>query len=172
VTGETIEAGFTIHGSEQEGRIHVATSLGDEEDVRSLLVEVRKFLSEKEDVFFPRIAGIVERSVTDPELVKANRDNRAVWKRALNVGSMGLVVDEKSYPPYRCFDLVVNGGLFHDDAGKAAEFAGLAPMFQQFALYSVNNLLIRVLRIVHAERELIKEAYARGAVHVAPPPTT
>jgi hypothetical protein len=66
ITGPTLEAGFTLHFGRIEGPA-VETQLGDEEDVRSLMTDLRKFLAPKSDANFNRIADIVERAVTDEE---------------------------------------------------------------------------------------------------------
>jgi hypothetical protein len=164
VTEGTIAASFNVRWTEDEG-LRIDTNLGDDEDVCSLLLEIRKFFSDREDVYFPRIANIVEQVVADAELREANRANRQSWKRALaGVGGIALHADGINYTPERCFDVVVNGELFHDDRDKAIAFERLVPEFRAFVLTSVNSLIIQVLGILHAERALITEAFERGAV--------
>src|SRR5260370_1788978 len=79
ITGPTLEAGFTMHFGRFEGPV-VETQLGDEEDVRSLMTDLRKFLAPKSDANFNRIADIVERAVNDEDMREANRHNRECWK--------------------------------------------------------------------------------------------
>ena len=163
VRNGTIAADFHAR-STPDGEIQLETDLGDDEDVRSLLLEVRKFLSDNEDVHFPRIANLVERTVDDAALRDANRTNRRIWKQALGSSSITLHVNGVNYLPKRCFDIVINGHMFHDDAAKAAEFEHLDPVCQAFVLTNVNALVLVVLGILHAERNLIMEAFDRGVV--------
>ena len=142
------------------------TNLGDDEDVRSLLLEVRKFFSDKEDVHFPRIANLVELAVKDKdeELHDANRANRQSWKQALGSSGITLHANGINYVPERCFDIVINGQMFHDDAAKAAEFEHLPPELQAWVLTNVNAVVLAVLRILHAERNLIMAAFDRDVI--------
>lgn len=139
--------------------------MGDDEDVRSLLLEVRKFFADREDVHFPHIANLVERFVDDDELRNANRVNPQGWKQALGRGSgIALHANGVNYNPERCFDIVINGQLFHDDAAKAAEFERLPSQFQGWVLTNVNAVVLAVLGILQAERNLIMEAFDRGVI--------
>lgn len=118
VRNGTIAAEFSLRYTSDEG-LRLETNLGDDEDVRSLLLEVRKFFADREDVHFPHIANLVERFVDDDELRDANRVNRQGWKQALGRGSgIALHANGVNYNPERCFDIVINGQLFHDDAAK------------------------------------------------------
>lgn len=153
-----------MRGGHDEPLAHEVT-LGDDEDLRSALLDVRKFLAEKEDVFFPRVANAVERLVTNAELREANAANRATWRRLLEGGGMlTIVIDNRAYTPERLFDLVINGGLFHDDKAKSEEFATFTPLMRDLALHNVNRLVIELARVLHAERNLVGAAFERGAI--------
>jgi hypothetical protein len=162
ITDRTVSARFTIGWSEEDG-LRAVLFLGDDEDARSLLVAVRPFFSNGDDVHFNRIANIVERLVTDPELHEANRVNRESWKAAL-AGDLQLSADGAHYNHGGCFDLLVNGVLFHHDRDKIAEFERLDPLSQNLVRRNVNGLVLRALRILHVERNLINAAFERRAV--------
>jgi hypothetical protein len=78
IEARTMKAELTLHFG-QEGPA-AETHLGDEEDARALMIVLRKFLAPAEDVYFNRIANIVELAVTDDEMKEANRHNREGWK--------------------------------------------------------------------------------------------
>lgn len=161
ITRPTIEAGFTLHFGRFEGPA-VETQLGDEEDVRSLMTDLRKFLAPGEDVYFYRIANIVELAVTDQEMRGANRHNREGWKI---VRTEGLVRSEPhNRTPEAWFDLIVNGEVFHDDAVKRAEFGSLPEDLQAIGRATVNAMLFRMLQVLWPERNLITTAFERGAL--------
>lgn len=158
----TIAAAFHIEGGE-DAHVTWSVSLGDDEDVRSLLVDVRRFLAPKEDVYFPGIANIVAMSVSDPELVNASAVNRESWADVLGRGPLNLYADGLQYTPARCFDIVVNGEMFHDDVAKQEEFRALQPMFRDFVLQTVNSVTIELLKVLQAERNVVVAAFERGA---------
>lgn len=139
----------------------VETHLGDEEDVRSLMTDLRKFLAPDEDVNFNRIANIVELAVTDDEMRDANRHNREGWKI---VRTEGLVRSEPhNRTPEAWFDLIINGEVFHDDAAKRAEFESLPEDLQAIGRATVNAMMLRMIQVLWPERNLIAAAFERGA---------
>lgn len=164
VRDRTIEAKFSL--SAHEGGDLVSTvSLGDDEDVRSLLMDVRKFLAPREDVFFPGITNIVHRLTADhDDLREANTHNRAAWNRDQQGDGVALVINDSRLTPAECFDLVINGVLFHLDEEKARQFESLPQMMREFALVAVNSLVINVLRTLHAQRNLVEELLRRSAL--------
>ena len=140
IKARTIEAGVTFHFGRFEGP-PVETHLGDEDDVRSLMTDLRKFLAADEDVNFNRIANIVERAVTDDEMRDANRHNREGWKV---VRTEGLVRSEPhGRTPEAWFDLIVNGEVFHDDAAKRTEFESLPEDLQAIGRATVNAMIAK-----------------------------
>jgi hypothetical protein len=160
ITGPTIEAGIKFHFSHYEDP-SVETRLGDEDDVRSLMADLRKFLSDDSDVHFYGIANIVELSVTDDEMKDANRHNREGWKSALTESALPFRPQNRS--PEAWFDLIVNGEVFHDDADKRAEFESLPEDLQAIGRTTVNAMMIRMLGVLWPERNLIADALERGA---------
>ena len=164
IKDQTITAKWSIHcGEDTDGDLAVDMDLGDTEDLRSLLLDFRKFLADGEDVFFNRVANIVGRAVTDPELHDAHRQNREAWKQVLG-GDLQLVANDHIYTRAHCFDIMVNGKWFHGDADKAAEFDHLPVELQGFVLSNVNALVIKGLGVLHAERNLIRAAFDRNAI--------
>lgn len=161
----TVSSAFRFQYTPEEG-LSLTTDRGDEEDMRSLLLAVRRFFSAGEDVQFTGIANVVERLVQEPELREANRANRRAWNR-LRRGGLHFHVDGVNYAPEDGFDILVNGKLFHDDAAKAAVYDRLPSIFQQWLLTEVNRMVIDALQVLHAERELITEAFTRQAILTA-----
>lgn len=161
VKERTIQAHFNLTAN-QEGTTMVV-DLGDDEDMRSLLLDIRMFLADREDIVYRRISNILSRRLTDDELRDANEYNRKEWERALR-GQMSLVIDEKAYTSGELFDLVVNGEIFHNDEAKAAEFEAIPDMMKSMALVNVNSMIIELIRIVHHERNVISRALATGAL--------
>lgn len=162
ITQGTISASFRLV-FDQESGLQVETNLGDEDHVRSLLLDFRKFLSESEDVCFFSVANVVERAVSnDQELRDANRSNRDQWKDVLR--GYQIAVNQKTYTPEDCFKLVINGGLFHDDAAKAEELERMIAPARASVVVNVNRLVIKAIPVLIYERNLIRTADERGLI--------
>jgi hypothetical protein len=158
IQGRTIKAGLTLHfGQDGQG---VETNLGDEEDVRSLMTDLRKFLAPREDVYFLDIADIVERAVTDDEMRGANRHNLDNWRI---VRTEGLMRSDDGRTPEIWFKLITNAEVFHNDPAKVAEFESLPEDLQAIGRATVNNMLMRMLQVLWPEQNLIKDAFERDA---------
>ena len=157
----TLRAQFSLTAVAGAG-VTLEQDQSDVEDVRSLLLEFRKFLAQKEDVFFSRIANIVERSVGDEELKAANRTNREAWNRA-GVGMIAFNLNGRDYRSSDWFDIVVNGGIFHDDQAKSDLYKSLDDMSRALAEQSVNSMVMDCLRVLHAERNLIDAGLGNGS---------
>ncbi len=144
IVDKTVRVDFSLRFDAEVEAYTFTTDAGDEEDLRSLLLDFRPFLSSKEDVCANGIFNILEQALHDEELKQANRRNREAWKLARH-GYVSVVVNEKAYTAEQCFDLIVNGDLFHMDEQKAAEFSSLSlpmrsMMFQQMISLVINGL--------------------------------
>jgi hypothetical protein len=160
IEARTLKAGLTLHFGQVEGPA-VETQLGDEDDVRALMIDIRKFLSPREDVYFIGIANIFDRSVTDEEMREASRHNRKAWKI---VRTEGLIRSEPhGRRPEEWFDLIVNAEIFHNDAAKQSEFESLPEDMQAIARATVNAMMLRMLPVLWAEKNVIEAAFERGA---------
>lgn len=156
----TIRAGFTIG----DGRLDVDT--GNEEHNRSLMMDLRLFLSPREDVFFLKIASLLETRLTDDELRDANRHNRGEWLSAVKKGWGKFIVNVEPYTPYDFFDLIVNGDMFHLDKKKADRLGRFSGSVQALAPITVNLMAIDCVQILIAERLLILRALKEDAVRL------
>jgi len=133
----TIASGFQLKADRGQP-VQVTTNLGDEEDLRSLMLDVRKFFLNQEAAHFLTVTNLVERRLTDQELKDFNRTNRDSWRSAMN-GGIGYQMNGVAYDAEKMFNLMVNGGLFHYDVW-------------------------RCVQIGHAERNLIVAALDGGLI--------
>jgi hypothetical protein len=161
VTENTIKAHFSVDANAEQTAF--TADSGDEEDLRSLLLDFRSFLAPKEDVHANRMFNILEKLLTDNELKQDARANREVWKRVL-AGSVRAVVNGHAYSAQDAFDLIINGDLFHMDEEKAQEFAGLPEPIRLMLQTQMVQLVIDGLGVLWATRNLILEARNRGAL--------
>lgn len=158
----TIGAAWSLRGQVDEP-VELTTDLGDIEDVRSLLLDVRKFFLNDEAAHFPSVANILEKRLTDNDLRDANRTNRRSWK---NTMEGGLVYNHNGtcYTAERMFDLMVNGGMFHFDDVLAATWDGLDPMSRGMMQAQVHGLVLNCVAIAHAQRNVIRQALNHGSL--------
>lgn len=109
----------------------VTADHGDEEDFRSLTLDIRKFVLQEGAANFNATANLLYQRLTDDELREASVKNRALWDRAMQ--GDGVLHDENRQPirADRMFDVVTYGGMFHDNADRVAEWEGLDELYQQ-----------------------------------------
>jgi len=156
---KTVKAHFTLTGSEESSSFTFDT--GDDEDLRSLLMAFRPFTAPREDVFANDVFDDLERHLTNDELKEATLVNREVWHAAMR-GPMMLVVNDKQFQAKDCFNLVVNGDLFHHDEKKAAEYAALPEFMQRMVFGQMTGLVIDGMRALGPTRHVILRALEGG----------
>ena len=104
---------------------NVEADHGDDEDFRSLLVHVRKFVMNDEPACFYRVANELQTRLTDVALRNLSTANRNAWKKswgpgdALRDGNWAFITRE------RMFNVYAYGGVFHDDPARKAEWTSL-----------------------------------------------
>jgi hypothetical protein len=98
----------------------------DEEDLRSLLLTFRHFISEDEPVFVARVLNECIAALTDSEVRQMVEEARTVWHRLIKSGPLDLSIDGVRYTPERCLDYWLNGHYFHSDEEKATTLETLS----------------------------------------------
>jgi hypothetical protein len=124
---QTIRSHFSVDANTDE--MALTADVGDEEDLRSLLLDFRSFLAQKEDTYANRIFNILEQQLTDEELKEIARTHREAWKKDL-AGNARAVANGHTYSAEEAFNLIINGDLFHMDEQKAQEYASLPQPIQ------------------------------------------
>lgn len=161
VKEKTIRAHFSVDANAEHAAF--TADSGDEEDLRSLLLDFRSFLAPQEDVHAYRIFNILELRLTDDELKRAARENREDWKKIL-AGRARAVVNSRAYSAEDAFNLIINGDLFHMDVQKAEEYAGLPQPIRLMLQTQMVQLVIYGLGVLWATRNIIIETRNRGAL--------
>lgn len=166
----TIASSFTIH-SQRDEPVNVHSDLGDEDDVRSLMLEFRKFVSDKDDAHFESICNIVYRSVEDSEVRAWVNTNRATWTQVF-VGDIEFDLDGVKFRGRSALDVWVNGVLFHNDPVKEAAYNKVEPHILRPMFHAeMNRMVIHGLLTVGAMRNVIEEVFARELLARPAPPS-
>ena len=129
---------------------------GDEEDLLAAMTAFRFFTAVKEDTYFPAVCNLLERVLTNLELREANRHNRAAWSRA-EKGEMLLQVPGRNLTYRGCYDLWVNGEIFHADESLEALYRGLPEYVAQTVKTNAAAFLIDGARVVFVQRNVVNE---------------
>jgi hypothetical protein len=161
VKEKTIRAYFSVDTSHEQTAFTGDT--GDEEDMRSLLLDFRSFLAPKEDVHAYLIFNILEVRLTDDELKQHARDNRQDWKKVL-AGNTHAVVDNHAYSAEDAFNLIINGDLFHMDEEKTREWARMPQPIRLMLQAQMVQLVIYGLSVLWATRNIVIAAQEREAL--------
>lgn len=149
---------FTLR-FEQSRIVSVSLEGPDEKDLQVLLLQLRPFVSEGEDIFIGRVFGIMDRRLTDNPMREALRNARALWKAAQKSLGLVLVVEGKTLTPEILADLWINGYYFHDDPEKERKLRATGALglsrfeFRGYvgeALKQVANLYYKVTEALSA----------------------
>ncbi|MHB1009914.1 MAG: hypothetical protein ACYC1E_11910 [Propionibacteriaceae bacterium] len=162
---QTVHARLSFEFGEEEGMIFSA-DLGDPEDLRSLLMDFRPFVSAKEDVYVPRIFNLLEQMLTDQGLIEDARQNREAWK-TLMAGLVPVYVNDHKYDAEHSLDLILNGDLFHMDVDKSEEIERLPGLVQDVLRHNVASTAIQALTVLWPTKNIIEMAFAQGALSPA-----
>lgn len=157
VRENTIGASFSLSGNAQTGESSFSTHVGDEEDLRSLLLVFRSFMAPNEDVHASAIFNLIDQRVTDEAMRTTARSLRADWNSTME-GSVRVIANGETFTAKDCFDMRVNGELFHDDPVKKSKYDQLPGFLQGMVDQQMAALTIGGLQILAAVRDLVRQA--------------
>lgn len=142
----------------------VTADLGDEEDLRSLMLDVRKFFLQEEAANFNAVANLLYQRLQDSGLKDASVKNREAWNKVLK--GDGVLVDEHQQPvrSEQMFHVMVYGGMFHDDATLLEQWNGLDEGFKAMYRAEVNVMVARCVDVAAHQARVIESALATGAI--------
>lgn len=152
---------FNISWDQAQG-LQVTVTQHDEEDLRSFLVDFRKFVLRKEATNLDRIYNLCETAVTSDDLRQRLRRSREVWKDAQRGSGIRIVFNERDLTPTHVMDLWLNGYYFHNDDGKLAELRSIWPY--EIARFRFMNFLVDATRQVFYVGSVVRLALREGMV--------
>jgi hypothetical protein len=166
VTEKTLAAELT-YSVEQGGPETVVADHGDEEDLRSLMLDLRKFMLQEEAASFNTVANLLYQRLNDTVLKDAAIHNRAQWDAAMQ--GHGVLHDEHGQPVRadHMLDVVLYGGMFHEGQAQMTEWAELDDMYKAMYRVEVTDLVTRCVEIAQAQCALIRKAIDDGSVDLA-----
>jgi hypothetical protein len=126
-----------------------ATTTYDEprrEDVRSLLIEVRKLDSPGEDLYLPGILDLLSSRAADPVFQAGLKDARRHYDENQGLGDFHYADDDGPMTLREAFEIWVYGGILHDDYDKEQRWKGawLAQPFIRSNAVAYMGMLLTV----------------------------
>jgi hypothetical protein len=151
----------------QGGPETVTANHGDEEDFRSLMLDMRKLVLQEEAANFNAIANLLYTRLTLDELRNAAVANRAAWNSAMQ--GRGALHDDHHQPirSDRMFEVIAYGGMFHDNPDRIADWEGLDELYKEMYRAEVTVLVTRCVQIASAQRHLIQQALTEGQIDLS-----
>lgn len=138
----------------------------DEEDLRSLVMDLRHFLMENSPVFMNRVFSIAHQHVTEEPLVEALKRERKQWNRVLREGE-GRFLQEGG-PTFTTTEILqawLYGRYFHldDDHAQSVRKLDEAPMTRWMLITAVTSAVNGVIRTGMLVRIALREGYVSAA---------
>ena len=96
----------------------------DPKTIKSLLLDFRPFIAQKEPVNFNHVANLIEKNVSDSKIIETLREIRQAWcgllqkKEVKHFSGFKLVVNNEQLLSEKNIDLWINGEYFHLDDQK------------------------------------------------------
>ena len=134
----------------------------DEENLRSYLLDFRKFTMEGEPVFVHRVFNVAYRHITGEALVYHLTQARQQWKESMTRGEIAFLVNGHALPPEHVLDLWINGYYFHDDPEKARKLEALSNV--PLSRWLFINVLVRATQLLLYAAHLVKIALRDGLI--------
>lgn len=140
-----IKTSVTLDGNRVVIRRHAI----DEEKLESFLMRLRRFNSDRDDLFLPKILNIISRYDRIRTTQIKVRDIRDQFLCRRKYCGLKCRHDGKVYTELEIFNLMINGRFFHVDKAKKAELSGITdPTLFEFDMFlgAVINKANAVLR--------------------------
>ena len=163
VVEATVRADFRIVMG--GGQTEMSVDVGDDEDLRSLVLDFRHFMAPREDVHVPDILSLVDAAIADDEWKAEFEGLLHVWERAM-AGAGQVAVNRRLYTGRESFNLIVNGRLFHSDLAKRTELEQLPIGAQSLIRGQFNAFVLHGVEVLGAISRAILEARRNGVLSV------
>jgi hypothetical protein len=134
----------------------------NEENLRSYLMDFRKFTLKHEPVFINRVLNLAHRHITGEVLVRNLADARRGWKESMTHGDIAFLVNNERLEPEHVLDLWINGYYFHDDLEKARKLEALSRV--PLSRWLFINVLVKATQILIYVAHHIKIALREGLI--------
>jgi hypothetical protein len=108
------------------------------------------------------VLNLLQRGLTDKELHDEIPQIRLRWKQVRTHNDVQVNVDGKTLTPEYCFDLRVNGSLFHQDLELAEEYERLPPMLQSLVHTQMVALVVDGRETLWIARDIADRALNEG----------
>jgi hypothetical protein len=160
LVAEGMENTFNVSWSAAEKQLSVTATEHHEDDLRAFCTDYRKFISNDEPVFLPRIYNILERKLTSDHLRTKLRLSREAWRRTQEGAGLSVTVDDRRTTPEHVMDVFINGRVFHMDTAKRQEFQRLWP--NPVTRFQMNNLVVEACRQLFFVQSIVRVALREG----------
>jgi hypothetical protein len=152
--------------SSDGGGLSIALPTMDEEDLRSFLLGLRKFVSQSEPLHVNAIHNLLWKSIESESARDRLAEERRKWIQASRVGMIELVVDGQRIAPSDILDWWINGVYFHQDKRKKARLDSLGGLRDTIGRHQFNAQLVAVTNRVMFLAAFIRFARKEGVLHV------
>jgi hypothetical protein len=142
----------------------VDESLPRQQDLKSLLMEVRKLDQPREDVYLPDIIDLVLARATDPEWIAGLRKARQHYDAFQQNGPFQLVDTIGPITPRGAFDLWVYGDKLHNDYDKEQRLAAMGPVLAGMVTQVGAMYMDDLMRVAAYARAVILDDPALASV--------
>lgn len=161
----TLSDAFSMGASKDAG-MSITLPTMDEEDLRSFLLGLRKFISSDDPLFVNKIHNILWQHIQADRARELLADRRKIWNQASKSGKVALVVNEQKIAPADLLDWWVNGVYFHNDERKRKRLEDLGFARETFGRQVFNAQLVAATNQISFLANFIRFARSQGLLQI------
>jgi hypothetical protein len=135
----------------------------DEEELRSLLLALRRFVADSEPTFLNHVYNLCEQHITSDLLREDLRGARQAWKQAQKSLGIAWTHNGREVAPAHVADLWINGHYFHSDPDKLRELRALVPagLTRYTFLTFIGETVLQVYYLENVIRHALRDGCVR-----------
>ena len=157
----SLNTSFTLKWNMGSG-MALSSKEPNEAVLRSALLLVRQFVSEKEPIFLNRIYNICETNLRSDELKNNLRQARKSWKASQHQSWLKMTHDGNEVTPTYIADLWINGHYFHSDQAKVDALRRLVGEAALFSRHVFLGYISETVGQILYLRNVIRYALSEG----------
>jgi hypothetical protein len=155
------EHSFSLNFDQAKG-LQFKTTTPNEEDLRSFLMVIRRFISNDEPTYFFKLYKLCIARINSDELRKGLMEARNSWQAGLKSDGFGFNYNGHEYTPEEITDLWINGYYFHNDSDKLRLLKSLQPLESVLMRFKFITHLLDATRAILYVRHVMMYAIREG----------
>lgn len=166
LTNGAFNVGLTIQFEQMKG-LSFQLQHPEERDLRSLLLQLRRFVAQGDPTNLGHVHNVAFRAISSDTLRGYLAHARKAWRDSIGHGGIRFMFDDQNWTPEYVADLWIDGWYFHANDEKLATLQRLAPPAEMLSKFMFLDLVSNTAKQVMYVSVVLRHALSEGLVHSA-----